>query len=95
MMAERVTTHYVLRKKKRTELLNWRLMLLTIIVVLKKMKLCSYLDSTLGNMRQMRQLKRISPNCKHMLTKSISVQGNLWNSNRKTSNANIVASTMK
>ena len=36
MMAERVTTHYVLRKKKRTELLNWRLMLLTIIVVLKK-----------------------------------------------------------
>ena len=33
------------------------------------MKLCSYLESTLGKMRQMRQLKRISPNCKHMLNK--------------------------
>ena len=46
-----------------------RTLKLAIIVVLKKMKLCSYLDSTLGNMRQMRQLKHILPNCKHMLNK--------------------------
>ena len=56
---------YVLRKKKMTDLSEWRLMISTIFVVLRKMKLWSDSDSILENGRQVKQMKRISPNWKH------------------------------